>query len=195
MKLHQNEKGLLTLDLMFALVLVGAFFVVLFAVMFTLSLTSVAQYISFASARSYSLAHFSLEEQEARAESTFTALIENPELAPLMTGSLFEITDFEANDFNALYEPIDPNGFVFHGVRLEILSRMLSFRVPFFGATSGSERGFRAHVNSYLLREPTENECRQFFADRYRLIAEKVAPTAPLPLDAAFDGVMQDNGC
>ncbi len=190
----KDERGILTLDLMFALVLVTAFTVILFSMMFTLSLTSVAQYISFASARNYSLAHFDPDEQRTRAEATFERLMEEPELAPLMNGSLFRITSFEANDFNDLFEPDGPNARVFHGVRMEILSGMLNFRIPMFGATTTSDRGFRATVNSYLLREPTNQECKEFFANRYEQLARTVT-SAPVPTGASFDGVMIDNGC
>src|SRR5688572_11388713 len=129
-----SERGILTLDLMFALVLVGAFTAILFAMMFTLSLTSVAQYISFASARSFSAAHFTRADQESMASQKFQTLMENEELAPLMDGPLFKITEFRADDFNEEYEPTSPNARVFWGVRLEILSEMLSFRVPLLGS-------------------------------------------------------------
>jgi hypothetical protein len=194
-KLISSEKGILTLDLMFALVLVAAFSMVLFAMMFTLSLTSVAQYISFTSARSFSLAHFSQADQEEAASQKFRSLMENEVLAPVMEGPLFRITEFEPGDFNEEYEPTNPNARVFWGVRLEILSNMLSFRVPIFGSTD-SDRGFRAWVNSYLMREPTENECREgFFADRYETILNRVGANTGLNPQAVLTGMVFDNGC
>lgn len=74
---------------------------------------------------------------------------------------------------------------------------MLDFNVPFLGRTSdGDEESFSAKVTSFLIREPSYQECHEFFGEQ-RMDAilnldprfSKAAPTKNMYFN------LEDNGC
>ncbi|MCJ8275281.1 MAG: hypothetical protein MJK18_00430, partial [Bdellovibrionales bacterium] len=96
----KNEKGILTIDFLFAFMMVFGFTSLLYSFAFTLSVVEVVQYISFATARNYALAHSSETEQRARAEQKFAELSQDPTITPFITSGWFTIRDVLIGDVN-----------------------------------------------------------------------------------------------
>lgn len=195
--LLKSQSGLITIDFIFASILVGGFFAILFSLMLTLSVVEVTQYITFATARVYHGGHWSKEKQEELANTKFQQLIEDPVVAPLFKNGWFELTGGPGiQDWNELYqqtEEDDSGNFI--GSRVQLAAKIMEFRIPLIGETSDLENAFSANVASYLNREPTSMECYEFMSAENRFEAIK-------NLDATYRNsnvrdyvVMEDNGC
>ena len=70
-KTLSNEKGILTLDFIFGSMVVFGLSSVIFSFGMTFSVVEVVQYMSFASARNYSLAHYDENRQRERGEQKY----------------------------------------------------------------------------------------------------------------------------
>lgn len=202
----QNNRGMLTAEFIFSLVLCAGLCIVLFSLNFTLSMAEVAQYIAFSSARAHAAGHLDSEKQEQLAREKFNDLINNPVLKPIFNaseGGFFKLTDLDVRGGG-------PSGRSFTdykttenrmpqvGVRFNFNARILNMKVPFLGSTSeDADAGFNAKVTGLLIREPTQKECKELqIRQRYSAI---------LDLDPRYkvlgaSGVnkyqlMEDNGC
>ena len=191
-KFLNNEDGILTLDFLFASLIVFSFSAILFSFALTLSVAEVVQYISFSSARNYSLAHLNQEKQAERAQSKFDQLSTNPAIRALFSNGWFEIFPAQISDFNDEYDTSvadDSNTFV--GVRIPMSAPILYKRIPMLGTTGTDPDGFRANVQSFLAREPTFQECEQFITER----ATALQNASGFSFDISAAAVMMDNGC
>ncbi len=199
----KNQGGFLSLDFIFALVMVVGFSIMLFAVTFTLSIVEIAQYISFSSARSYHAAHFTIGDQARMGNTKFSQLMEQPALKPLFRpGGWFEIQtpDGAVGNYNRFYESKNIKssnaGYSFYGSRIRLIANIMDLKFPILGSTSDQPGAFSANVSSYLSREPTEQECREGFeAQRYQQILTLSNIYAAPGNDGTGYVVMMDNGC
>jgi hypothetical protein len=193
-----NQRGLITLDFVFALVLVFAFTAVLFTISLTLSVVEITQYITFASARNYFAGHNTKDAQEKLAKAKFQQLSNSSALKPLFNNGWFELKNFEVGP-GTTYQNLEanPERFTFFGTAVYLRAPVLNFRVPFFGRTAADEdSAFEAQITSWLAREPATDECREFNESRMRLIKQigGNAYNAPQISENAY-AVMTDNGC
>lgn len=188
----RNESGLLTLDFVFASVLVFGFAAILFSFAFTFSIVEVVQYISFSSARNYALAHKDETSQKARAQAKVDELTSSPALVPLVSNGWFEIGTASITDFTAEFAP-DPtkDSDTFQGVRIPFGAPILFKRIPLLGDTASDPKGFTANIQSFLAREPTFEECQGFAEAR----AGQLATVARFPFDPNAATVIMDDGC
>lgn len=207
----KSQAGMITLDFLFAFVLVMGFAGLLFALTLTLTVVEITQYVTFASARNYSASHINVIYQEQQARLKYKELTEATVFAPLYSNGWFEIDKPEAvlvGDASAMFpeykqaSPEEPN--LFYGVGTKFIARMLEFNIPFFGSTTdegdGQGSGFKTFIASYLSREVTTNECLNFFnARRWEKIrALPVSNASPYSvLTPGNEGyvVVSDNGC
>lgn len=188
--LLKDQRGFLTLDFIFAAVLVFIFSAILFSFAITLSVVEVVQYISYATARNYSLAHTNEAEQRARGLEKFQQLSTDPRLRPLFEAGWFSIRDVQIRDFNSEYpnrSNDDANNF--YGARIPFSAPILYKRVPLLGTTASDPEGFQANISSFLSREPTHQECRDFTTQRMQGLE-----------NLGYSGgqgaaIMMDNGC
>lgn len=198
-----NEKGFLSLDFIFALVIVVGFSVVLFAITFTLSIVEITQYISFSSARSYYAAHFTANDQIQMGTKKFQELMEQPAIKPLFRqGGWFELQtpDGPVGDYNRIYTAKGVQstsaGFSFFGSRLKLIANIMDLRFPIIGATSDQPGAFSANVATYISREPTEQECRENFEQQRYLQILSLSNVYQVPgNDGKGFAVIMDNGC
>ncbi len=193
-----NQRGLITLDFVFALVLVLSFTAILFAISLTLSVVEVTQYVTFASARNYFAGHQKVEDQERLGNEKFKQLSNAGALKPLFKNGWFELKNFQIGPGTA-YQEIqeDPDRFTFFGASVYLRAPVLNFRVPFFGRTAENEDdAFEAQITSWLAREPATEECLEFNESRMRLIKQIGGNTYnhPQVSENAY-AVMTDNGC
>jgi len=213
MKHLSSESGMITLDFLFAFVLIMGFAALLFALTLTLTVVEVTQYITFAAARNYTAGHVNVIYQEQQARMKYKELTEASVFTPLYSNGWFEIA--RADSPNLLvgdvtktfgeYKPLspeDPN--LFYGVGTPFIARMLEFNIPFFGSTTdegdGQGSGFKTFIASYLSREVTTNECLRFFNNlRWQKIRSLPVSGANgyalAPGDDINYWIVSDNGC
>jgi len=193
-----NERGSFTVDFTFGLILVGGVSFILVALCLTLTVVEVTQYVAFSVSRSYFSGDISEKEQLAVAEKKFSELTNQPGLKQLLKGQWFEVKLVGVGDFRSLYPPqnLANDSDTFFGSRLQIEAKVLNIRVPFFGSTARDE-GYKAHLNSFLGREPSFEECAQFESQRWDTF-KKMYPLTGASSEAnredAYTAIM-DNGC
>lgn len=196
-----NQRGIITVDFMFSMVLILGLSGLLFVLTFTLSVASVTQYVTFAAARNYAVGHLNLATQEARAVAKYKELIDDPVLKPLFTNGWYRIDESPTLGDHTRVMPgyADAAAGVnkFWGAGTSFTAAVLEFRIPFFGSTvpdgDGSGGGFQTYLGSYLGREPTVEECRNLIAQRYTTIRTLNAGYGTAPNRAYVP--MEDNGC
>ena len=193
----KSQAGLLTIDFIFASILVGGFFAILFSLMLTLSVVEITQYITYATARVYYTSHWNPELQQKLAAEKFKQLTEDPAISPFFKNGWFELTGGPGiKDWNELY-PQDPgeDSGNFIGSRITLSAKILEFRIPLIGETSTLDNAFSANVASYLNREPTSTECLEFFSNENRFEAIKNLDSSYRDTNVGEYVVVSDNGC
>jgi hypothetical protein len=165
----RNERGILTLDFIFAMLLGMGFTIVFFALTLTLSLVEVAQYLSFAVARSSWSAHETRSQQIQMGNAKYTELIAKPVFRTIFTRGWFKLPaqpDFgdPARGFNAEYMPAAENdNDTFFGARLRVEATILNINLPMLGSSKTNPETGVANVQTFLGREVTTQECRENF--------------------------------
>ena len=206
-KILRNQRGILTLDFIFALLLGMGFTMVFFALTLTLSLVEATQYISFAVARTALGAHETRGLQTALGNRKYQELRARPIFRNIFGRGWFRLPaqpDYgdPIDGFNAEYAA-DPNedSLTFYGARLRIEARILDINIPMLGSSkTQAETGF-ANVQTFLGREVTTTECReQFNRARWNAILNLRPETYPQVKDKIRDpervvGLITDNGC
>lgn len=201
----RNERGILTLDFIFALMLGMGFTLVFFALTLTLSLVEVTQYISFAVARTSWAAHETRSLQMAVGNQKYAELLEIPVFRSLFGQGWFRLPaqpnyGSPTDGFNAEYQvkPGDDSA-TFFGVRLQIEARILDISMPMLGKSKTQSSTGVANVQTFLGREVTTTECRENF-NRARWTAiqglDSIYATASSHgANPAAVGLITDNGC
>lgn len=203
----RNQRGLITVDFLFALVLILGFASLMFVLSFSLSVASITQYITFASARNYFAGHLDQNLQQARGKAKYEELINNPTFKPLYSNGWYLVdAEPQIGDHVQLkpeYAAAVSDRFnKFWGVGTSFTAKVLDFRIPFFGSTNpdgdGSGEGFKTYIGSYLGREPTAAECIEFTAARWAAIRNlAVSGGAAYSSGTSGNGYfpMTDDGC
>lgn len=200
-----NQRGLITIDFLFAFVLVMGFATILFALTITLVVVEVTQYATFTAARNYYASHINVIEQNRQAFNKYQQITGHPVFAPLYNNGWFQIDDEpfvgDATQIFPNYQQSGINPNQFWGVGTHFVAHMLDFQIPFYGSTTNMDTqdgGFRTFIASYLGREPTVNECINFNIDRWRKIrrlnVSGAAPYTSHTTDAHY-AIISDNGC
>lgn len=186
-----NEKGILTLDFIFASLLVFGLSTVIFSFGMTLSTAEVVQYMSFAAARDYSLAHLNQDKQRQRGEEHFNRLATNPIFSSLLNIGWFKVQNVKIGDFNTEYNPeVEYENFV--GARIPFSAPILYKRIPLVGSTGPDPEAFQTNIQSFLGRDPTFKECQSFMSQRAQQMATRLQFNQ-IQVDQA--AVIMDNGC
>jgi len=192
----KNERGILTLDFMFALVIAFGFTTIFFALSLTLSMVEVTQYISFAAARCYAGAHETVGAQQALAQNKYKQLMAIPVFKTLFATGWFTLGQPTIGDFNSEYpqgsESADSATFI--GARIKFTAKVLDVRLPFLGSTAGDSNTGVANISTYLMREVSTTECRETFA-RNRFVKLKALAAEYKGTPSQGSALMPDNGC
>lgn len=202
----KNQRGFITIDFIFAIVLIMGFTGVLFKLMFTLSIASLTQYITFASSRNYTAAHISQDLQKERALAKYKELASHVVIKPLYNNGWYKIdTEPDVGNIAEIVPGYQQPGNYpnqFWGVATNFNAKVLDFNIPFFGSTTpdgdGSGSGFTTYMGSYLGREITTDECLKFVSARWRNIrALQVSGGASYSTSTSESGYMPiaDDGC
>ena len=163
------------MDYIFAFVLISGFFGILFAFSFTLSVASLTQYITFAASRAYTAGHISPSDQERLSVAKYQELINHKSMKPLYKSGWFKIQKtpdighISKSRFPDKVE--DPDTDLFWGVGTNFDAQLLDFRIPFYGSTTSTgtseNSGFNTFIASYLGREVSAKECKNFVTRRF----------------------------
>ncbi len=208
-----SERGSLTIDYLFALILVLGFGAVVMAFSTTLATVEVVQYAAFAGARRFFAGNDNFGDQANAAQSAISTVLNNQFIAPLLANGWFTASaPVICGGPNSNNLPIcskferygggeqGPYG-TFEGVIIPFQANLLDFHVPFFGSTvksgtSGAKQTFQVNINSFLGREPSFQECRQYWEDRWANI-QKLGYHLPAGANASTTKVLVelDNGC
>ncbi len=203
LKLLKSNQGLISIDFLFGFLLSFAFLMIFFALAYSLTAVEVVQYIAFASSRSYMGADTSQAVQANNATSKATSLI-TKKFAVQLNKNYFEIGTKRGlitirNDNSISYTKsgaaAEPEYFI--GVQIPLTIHLLDFHIPFFGSTKATDAGsgFKTTVSSYLIREPSEKECRDFNDNRGAML-RALPPYSALTQDfTANIARVTDNGC
>lgn len=182
-----GNKGFVTIDFMFAIVIGFSMVILVFAMTLTLSVVEVAQYVVYSAARAQSAGNISPEAQMKAARDKYKSLIGHEFLEGLFNGPFFEISDsnklevkpgvLEGRSLSGSsfysekeYSSKDPNRPVFQGVRANFTAKILQLKIPFLGTISNDEEGFKSRILSIMLREPSMEECFDFMKLRMEKI-------------------------
>lgn len=205
----RNQRGIVTLDYLFAFILVGGFSFLFLALSVTLSTVEIVQYMTFASARNFYAGHVSPQTQFDAAQEKFNQISSNPVFLPLFTNGWFQLDKKTLSigsisrknpDFASYRQPDQQN--LFHGTVIYLVANVLDFKVPFFGSTTrisqGGKEGYGSYIGSYLGRETTYMECDNFMKLRFpaikRLQNNKGAENFSRA-NAKYIFIPSDNGC
>lgn len=199
----RNQRGLITVDFVFAIVLILGFSALSFVLSFTLSVASVVQYITFATARNYTVAHITNGDQEERAAAKYKELINHPVFKPLFTNGWYQVdAEPTIGDHTRVipgFEAAAQDSNKFWGTGTSFIAKVLDFRIPFFGATNpdgdGTGSAFKTYMGSYLGREPSTKECLDLVAVRWTAI--RALPGANYSAGSSANGYFPqaDDGC
>ena len=179
-----NSRGSITIDFLFAFVLIAGFSLIILTFSATLSMVEVVQYVAFASARNYFSGNYNEPSQKKMAENKFNQL--KSELSPLLGGwfdvSMQGVGNFGPGNYAGVSKPspyrytteVEHN--IFQGVMVNFTAKILDFQIPFFGATQSQSpghtptSGFTTNITSFLGREPSFEECTEFNNKRWENI-------------------------
>ena len=208
--LIKQQKGGITIDFIFGFTLIMGFSAILLSLSLTLTVASVTQYLTFVSSRAIMTGHHTTDEQIENAKQQFSRLYTNPLFAPLYKGDWFELKDpaylvqpgdlkSYKTDFPEISTPPQkPDLFV--GFAVTFIARMLDFQIPFYGSTSdlgGNGEGFTTVVASFLSKEPSSQQCRDFSMGRFEAILKLNESSGAADYTKVDDYVwyINDNGC
>lgn len=207
MRIPANQKGFLSADFLFSIVIASGLCAIFFSLTFTLSMVEVGQYIAYSVSRAHAAAHKTQDDQEKAATKKFASLQKNKVFRPLFSNGWFEIGNLDirgggdsGKDFSERYpkEAGPERGVPQVGIRLNFEAKLLDIKFPLLGSTDPDRNGFTAFLTGMMIREPSAKECRdQVKNDRYKAI---------LNLDQRFKEIagpnsetsyvpMEDNGC
>jgi len=192
----RNQRGILTLDFIFAILMMFTFAAILFGFSMTFTAVEVAQYATFSSARAYFAAGKNSDEQKKAAEEKFKELIrdKNSTLGIMFRNGWFELGDPQIDDFSSEFST-DPNkdSDTFVGVRSAFKANILNMKMSVFGSTTEDE--YTANISSYLMREPTEEECFEFVNTRFQVIQQLKSGFGASYVDPNQYAIIADDGC
>jgi hypothetical protein len=192
----KNQKGFLTLDFIFATIMMFAFSAVLFAFAITFTSVEVAQYATFASARAHFAAHKNEIEQRRLGKEKFDKLIRDRQspLGNFYRNGWFTLSDVQIRDFSDEFsQEAGQDSDTFVGARTTLVAKILQMRFPMLGSTT--EEDLSTDVSSYLMREPTEEECVDFTAQRFEQIQNLKGGFSAAFVQKNAYAFMMDDGC
>jgi len=201
-----NQSGVIVADFIFALILTAGMSILLFSLSYSMAVVEVTQYVAYSVSRAYSAGNKNHDEQLKKAQDKYTALVTgNTAIGTLYNSDWFKVAS--ATDIDLRGGPSgngrtfsddlaggnDRRG-IFMGVSIPLTIGLLKFKFPLLGNTAPDhDEGFTTKINSMLIRDPTEQECKNFMDQRRDELRNLPSgkkffePSAYIPLE--------DNGC
>lgn len=194
-QLINNQKGSLTLDFILASIVVALGMGAFMSLSLTLSHIEVAQFMTYATARTYLNGDESPEKQTERAEIKFNQLLNQNQTFKTMfrDSGWFNLKYIETGDFTESYPSNFGKGNVtFYGTQVEFIAQVLDLNFKFLGATDGP---WSSKVQTFLGREPTVQECLIFEFERRQKLIELHNNYGLAAFDTNLAPIVTGNGC
>lgn len=167
-KFKKSERGVLTIQFLIAIVLILFFVVSFFGLTMTLAYSSLTQYLTYASARKMSLGGLNKDQQEDAGKLKYQAIRNGIFGGSFLPGGSdwFGIPQDANVGFNGGYSGQE-SGMpgarkLFYGSFVSFSSNISNFTVPFL--TDKISGDLNTTIGSYLGREPSKEECENFFS-------------------------------
>ncbi len=174
----KGQAGFIMADFLFSMVLVIGCCILLFGLTFSLASVEIAQYITWSAARSYAAGNIDQAKSEQMAKLKFELLAKKFPLltgigsdAPFFTLKLTGVGDIpnlaqirKLNTLGSSPEPRQPWTGVEATFEVELLKKM---RLPVIGKISTNDDNFSYSLRAFLIRNPSQAECLDFFRNRY----------------------------
>jgi len=204
-KINYKQKGILTLDFIFALTAVYAISMVFILLALTLMMSTVVQYMSFSMARSHISGDISIEDQQDAVQEKLDQLLgtylgkfikTNDEgwfkiETPASASDLIDDPGWGGNGGSERQRP--------YGVGIRYTSLILkNIRLPLLGSPGDQATGDFASANiySFMYRQPSTEECLSFNRERWQIIRQRFDGLDSMPNILSDDsGAQADNGC
>ncbi len=199
----KSESGQLTLDFLFACVLIMSTAGLVSVLCIGLTLAEVVQYVTFSGSRSYFAGDTTVANQVQAAGGQAQSLINNlPFLNGAIKNNWINVNITGAQDYKtyALSKGADdtqfPDKFQFVGYQIIVKFRLLTFKFPLFGDMVQSPTGepVQATVGSYIMREPATEECTTLMNAVYGILLSKGYSGGGITAGGGFAPTV-DNGC
>ena len=229
-KLHSNQSGFIVADFLFSLVLVISCSVIIFVFTLSLATIEISQYIVWSTARNYSAANETKKIAQTQAQLKFKNLADQfPKLTgnnnsspwitltgPPLVGNLIELDPTfksrlggqkEENNQDQSLQKRQPWIGASAIVKLNLLQNL---KVPFIGPVGDpSADTFSFPVRAFILRHPSQEECKNFYFDSNSSIPTRFTEGIQKITGEDFDKIkavhnidgtqkyvpMEDNGC
>lgn len=216
----QGSAGFIVADFLFAFVLVISIGIFIFGLTFSLATIEVAQYIVWSTARNYAAGTKDISLSQANSRKKFQNLTA---AFPLLTGNGASDPWFELLEDNLIVGDLSVNdpdlaGKIssddktnryrqpWTGASAKInLKLFAGFKIPFLGKVARDQADFEFPLRAFIIRNPTQDECRNFFYNhRYvdgikNLEGSTLAPSSGTTMPGAPGGTLngygEDNGC
>ncbi|MFN7727831.1 MAG: TadE/TadG family type IV pilus assembly protein [Bdellovibrio sp.] len=205
----QNQRGLVTMEFIFALTVSAGLAILLFSVSYTLAVVEVTQYVVYSAARAHLGSNKDPAAQKKAAIDKFKQL----------TTGRSAISSLYANKWFVLVKPDEldvrggvsadsktfgadlgggsdmPNRNWFLGVSAPLQAKILTMNLPLLGKTDPEEDGnaFKTRLNAMMIREPSQKECKDFFEKRRTALGQ--LPSGQGFYQQTAYVAMEDNGC
>lgn len=205
--MRRNERGVVTTEFIFAIVICAGLSALLFSVTYTLSVIEVTQYVVYSAARAQVPSNTNPDLQREAARAKFKQLTTGKSaIATLYSGNWFAVGKAEGLDIrsgrtgdgrtfgNDLAGGADLRSW-FIGVSTPFTAKILNFKLPFLGSTNpdDDDNSFKTHVSAMLIREPSQKECKDFFEKRRSALGQ--LPSGQHFYQPASYLPVEDNGC
>jgi hypothetical protein len=201
-----NQSGQLTLEFMLAAILIVAVSTMLGILTFTLSMTEVLQYVTFAGARSYLAADMDIsDQQDAGDEKVHNLLSSLPFLTGAEASGWIKVPRKTRGELTTSSSYVQSLGATlqhsqFEGYQIKFTVPILNVQIPFINAVISPPEGmqdFGATLSSFLTREPSFNECKSYMGAVYQVLMSK---GYNIPSSVGSDApqgpvLIMDNGC
>lgn len=216
----QNSSGFITADFLFSFALVLSIGVFVFGLTFSLATIEIDQYIVWSTARNYSAANKNETAAKQGARRKFQNLSANfPKLtgngtsgnpwfelleSNLVIGDLGKLdTQFSSEVSADDIKNKDRQPWIGASTKIK-LKLFAGLKLPFLGKVAENESDFEFPIRAFVLRHPSQSECRDFFyKNRYTQgikklengsVAESSAPQLETN-EQLTNGFGEDNGC
>ncbi|MEY4617253.1 MAG: hypothetical protein RJB66_2213 [Pseudomonadota bacterium] len=199
-----SQGGFLTIDFMLAMVVTIGCMLLLLQVSLSFVTAELAQYVVYAAARAQSAGDVTKADQISAGEKKYKALLNNRDIAAgflIPENTIKKVVSI--GDHQNIYVPASgfdgtsDAGLPSWGARTQITLKRLSF-IPFLGSLSESGSDFDANVSGLMFREPSNQECREFFqVQRYNEILSRDSRFSQANKGNFLQAyvAMEDSGC
>ena len=211
---NKNQSGFIIADFLFSFVLVLSIGLFIFALTFSLATVEISQYIVWSAARAYSGGNVDEGTANLASQAKFKSLSAQ---FPLLTGEgntspWFKLDDFTARNhagpgkFATMTSDTDranrdgntekrqPWTGASANLYLKLFANM---GIPFFGKVSTTpEDTFTFRLYAFIIRNPSYDECTQFFKKRFTEGIQQLDTFKSPPVGTDnLNYLVEDNGC